>query len=126
VDRAAKASMILPAALTITFSNEAKTMYPSIPTSSTRSLDEYVALGGFGGRPEAADAVRRARPYRCPKPAITGASRSRFCWWTICGICTSRRVSYPYVWWSSVSLRRRARIAKRQAERHSRRPRMFA
>ncbi len=49
-------------------------MYPGIPASSRDRLDEYVTSGRFGGRPEAADAVRRARPYRCPKPAMTGGS----------------------------------------------------
>ena len=29
-------------------------------------VDQYVASGRYGGRPEAADAVRRARPDLCP------------------------------------------------------------
>jgi hypothetical protein len=52
----------------ITFKEE-NIMYAEYPDEFYDLVDQYVASGRYGGRPEAADAVRRARPDLCPKPA---------------------------------------------------------
>jgi hypothetical protein len=41
-------------------------MYDEYPDEFYDLVDQYVASGRYGGRPEAADAVRRARPDLCP------------------------------------------------------------
>lgn len=43
-------------------------MYDEYPDEFYDLVDQYVASGRYGGRPEAADAVRRARPDLCPTP----------------------------------------------------------
>ncbi len=43
-------------------------MYDEYPDEFYDLVDQYVASGRYGGRPEAADAVRRARPDLYPKP----------------------------------------------------------
>jgi hypothetical protein len=42
-------------------------MYDEYPDEFYDLVDQYVASGRYGGRPEAADAVRRDRPDLCPK-----------------------------------------------------------
>jgi hypothetical protein len=41
-------------------------MYDEYPDEFYDLVDQYVASGRYGGRPEAADAVRRAHPDLCP------------------------------------------------------------
>ncbi len=43
-------------------------MYDEYPDEYYDLVDQYVASGRYGGRPESADAVRRARPDLCPNP----------------------------------------------------------
>lgn len=46
-------------------------MYDEYPDEFYDLVDQYVASGRYGGRPEAADAVRRARPDLCPRSKNT-------------------------------------------------------
>ncbi len=44
-------------------------MYNEYPDEFYDLVDQFVASGRYGGRPEAADAVRTLRPDLCPTPA---------------------------------------------------------